>query len=63
MGSFSIWHWLILLVIVATYIVPVWKILTKAGYPGILSILTFVPIINFILLWVFAFSTWPRDRR
>lgn len=62
MGSLSIWHWLIVLFILATYIVPVWRILTKAGYSGAWSILGFVPLLNIIMLWIFAFSRWPRDR-
>ena len=28
---------------------PFWKIVTKAGYPGAMSLLFFVPIVNFIL--------------
>jgi hypothetical protein len=35
----------------------------KAGYSGAWSLFVFVPLINLIMLWVFAFSTWPRDSR
>lgn len=62
MGSFSIIHWLILLSVTLVYVIPAWKIVSKAGYPGVFCLLAFVPLVNIIMLWVFAFSTWPRDR-
>lgn len=62
MGSFSIWHWFILFFVFSIYIVPVWRIISKAGFSGAWSLLSFVPILNLIMLWVFAFSTWPRER-
>jgi hypothetical protein len=51
------------LVVVIVFIVPLWKILTKAGFNGAWSLLTFVPLVNIIALWVFAFSEWPKGRR
>lgn len=62
MGSFSIWHWLCLLIFLAIYIVPLWRIVSKAGFSGAWSLLTFVPLINVVMLWVFAFARWPRER-
>jgi hypothetical protein len=66
MGSMSIWHWLILMimfvVVPVIWIVPVWRIVSRTGYSGAWSLLGFVPILNIILLWVFAFSKWPADR-
>jgi len=62
MGTLSIWHWLILLFVLAIYIVPVWRILTKAGYSGLWSFLSFIPLLNVIMLWVFAFSRWPNEK-
>jgi hypothetical protein len=63
MSTFSIWHWLILIIVIATYIVPVWRILTKAGYSGLWAFLSFIPLLNVILLWVFAFSRWPNEKQ
>lgn len=64
MGSFSIYHWLILVLMASVfpllYIVPAWKIVSKAGYSGAWSLLIIVPLVNLIMLWVFAFSDWPR---
>jgi hypothetical protein len=62
MGSFSIWHWLILIMYVCIIVVPCWRIVGKAGYSGALSLLVLVPLVNIILLWVFAFSKWPIER-
>lgn len=66
MGSFSIYHWIIVIFMVTVfpllYLVPTWKIVSKAGYSGAWSLLSFVPVVNLVMLWVFAFSTWPRER-
>ena len=42
--------------------VPVAKILGKAGYSRWLVILYFVPLVNLVMLWVFAFGDWPALR-
>ena len=36
-----------------------WRIFSKAGYSGALSLLMFVPIANIIVLCVLAFGNWP----
>jgi energy-coupling factor transporter transmembrane protein EcfT len=35
------------------------KILSKAGYSGWWVLIGFVPVVNFIMLLIFAFSDWP----
>jgi hypothetical protein len=62
MGSFSIWHWIILLLVLAIYLVPLWRILSRAGFHGAFSILALIPLLNIIMLWVFAFVKWPVER-
>jgi len=47
---------------VCIIVVPCWRIVGKAGYSGALSLLVLVPLVNIILLWVFAFSKWPIER-
>jgi hypothetical protein len=42
---------------------PFWRIVSKAGYPGIMCLLLFVPVVNFIFLWVAALSDWPIERQ
>jgi hypothetical protein len=61
MGSFSIFHWLIVLIFGALLVVPYWRIFPRAGWPSALSILMVVPLVNFVLLWVLAFKRWPGD--
>ncbi len=40
-------------------VVPFWRICSKAGYPGPLSLLMLLPIANLILLYFLAFARWP----
>jgi len=40
-------------------IVPFWKICSKAGFPGALSLLMLVPVANLILPFYIAFAKWP----
>lgn len=62
MGSFGIWHWLIFLFVFSIYVVPVWRIVSKAGYNGAFCLLGFIPVLNIIMLYVFAFSKWPHEK-
>jgi hypothetical protein len=63
MGSLSIFHWLIVIVVSAIFVVPIVKIIQKAGYSGWWVLLWFVPIANIVMLWVFAFADWPNLAR
>jgi len=38
------------------------RILHKAGYSGWWSLLMLIPIVNIVMIWVFAFSDWPLLR-
>jgi len=60
-GLFQPLHLLVLVIIVGFVIVPlVWvQIFPKAGYSGWLAILIFIPLVNVITLFWFAFSKWP----
>ena len=62
MGSFGIWHLIIILFYTAIIVVPCWRIVRKAGYSGAWSLFAFVPLVGVILLWVFAFVRWPNER-
>ena len=39
-----------------------WRIFAKAGFAGALAFLMFIPIVNFIMLLILAFSEWPVQR-
>lgn len=36
-----------------------WRIFSKAGYSGALSLLMFIPIANIVMLCILAFGEWP----
>jgi Na+/melibiose symporter-like transporter len=59
-SGFAIILWLL---IVGIMMIPYVKIIKKAGYSGWWTLTVFVPLLNLIMLWVFAFSTWPVERR
>lgn len=63
MSSFGMWHWLIILVWLAVFIVPAWRIVGKAGFPGAFALLAVIPLVNVVMLWVFAFVKWPVERQ
>jgi len=50
------------LIFVVVAIVAAAKILSKAGYSAWFSLLLLIPIVNFVMLLVFAFSDWPVDK-
>ena len=51
-----------LLVVILLNVLPFWKICTKAGFPGALSLLMLVPIANIVFLFYIAFAEWPALR-
>jgi hypothetical protein len=40
-------------------ILPLWKVFSKAGYPGPLSLGMILPVVNIVLLYFLGFSDWP----
>ncbi len=47
------------LLIVAIYIIPLWRICTKAGLAGPLSLIALIPVVGKIVtLYIIAFSDW-----
>ncbi|TKR55447.1 hypothetical protein D7I39_11060 [Allopusillimonas ginsengisoli] len=44
-------------------VLPAAMIIGKAGYSRWWVILTFIPLVNLIMLWVFAFARWPAIQR
>jgi len=52
----AIAHLLVALVL----IIPSWRILTRAGYSGALSLFHLVPVIgSFIVMAILSFGDWP----
>jgi len=63
MSSFSIWHWVIILVYLAVLLIPATKILQRTGYSAAWALVLLIPVVNLIAYWVFAFKEWPINRK
>lgn len=59
MSTFFATFGIVMLIVCVFMIVCYWKIFSKAGYSGALSLLMLVPIVNLILFVWFAFAQWP----
>lgn len=49
---------LFFLIFIVLVMIPYWMIWKKAGFSPWLSLLMLVPLVNFIMLYVLAFSEW-----
>jgi len=47
------------LLMTAVMIFMVWRVVSKTGFPGALSLLYIVPFGNIVILAILAFSEWP----
>ena len=56
----SIWHILIVLIVLAIVIIPVARILRRTGFSPWLAILFVIPFVGWLMLWIFAYSRWPK---
>jgi hypothetical protein len=58
------WHWVMAIIMPVLMIVlvgvPVANILHRAGRSRWWTILVFIPLLNLIGLWAFAFARWPK---
>ena len=45
------------------YLPPLIRILHKAGYSGWWILVSFIPLVNIVMLWIFAFADWPSLSR
>jgi len=59
MGPFFATFGLVMLLVCVFMIFCYWKIFSKAGYSGALSLLMLVPLVNLIVFIWFAFAEWP----
>ncbi|MDA7086810.1 hypothetical protein PH586_10495 [Pseudomonas sp. SA3-5] len=60
----SIWPFgpVMMLLFLVLITLPFCLIFKKAGYSQWLGLLMVVPIVNFVLLYFLAFSSWPAER-
>jgi hypothetical protein len=54
-------EWLIVVVFLGLSVVGWWKIFSRAGYPGLLGLFIFVPVVNFVAFLWLAFLPWPIE--
>jgi len=52
-----------LAVVALIFLIAWWCIFAKAGFPGALAFLMFIPLVNLIMLLILAFSPWPIRRQ
>jgi hypothetical protein len=65
MLSFGIWHLvgLVVFVLLAWAFVAVFgRIVNRAGYFRWWLLTMLVPLLNLIMVWVFAYADWPASR-
>ena len=60
MESLGIGYWIVLIVGLFILLWPVSRIANRAGYSGWWAVLLLVPVVNLIMVWVFAFAEWPK---
>ncbi len=62
-AGFGLVQLIFMLVWIILIVLPFWKITSKAGYSGWLSLLILIPLANIIFLYFLAFSKWPSLSR
>ena len=60
--TFGFWQGAGMLLFWAVFLVPLWRIISKAGYSGAWALISLIPLVNIIALWIFAFAKWPNER-
>ncbi len=60
MGGISVWQ-LIIIAVSILLIVANFKIIGKTGFSKWWGLVSFIPVVNFISLWVLASIRWPND--
>jgi uncharacterized membrane protein YhaH (DUF805 family) len=53
-------YWISFIVFSLIVLSPIIRILKRAGYSEWWALLTFVPVVNLLGLWWFAYARWPN---
>jgi hypothetical protein len=60
----SSWHWvmppIMLLLLIVIFGVPIARILRRSGRSRWWTIVAFIPLLNLLGLWMFAFTRWSK---
>jgi hypothetical protein len=46
------------ILVIPLFIIPFWRIFSRAGFSGFLALLMLIPLVNLITLYYVAFSRW-----
>ena len=63
MHSMTVFSWIIVIAISLAMLYPYVRIIRRTGHSGWWLLTMFVPILNIIMLWDFAFAKWPAVDR
>ena len=62
MFSFGIWYliaFVVLVLVIWAFVAIFGRIVNRAGYSRWWLLTMFLPVLNAIMLWIFAFADWP----
>lgn len=59
MFGFGIIELALVLFLFLLWVPPVVRIIQKAGFSPLWTLLALIPVVNLVALWVFAFARWP----
>lgn len=62
MVDIDIWYVIVLVIVIAGIVLVFGSVAKKAGFSRWWSLLMIVPLINLIMVWVFAFMEWPAEK-
>ena len=63
MDGFGLWQFLVAIFWIVAVAVPVVKILQRTGLSPWWAILVFIPLLNLLAIWLFAYARWPAVDR
>ena len=52
-----------LIIFLLVFLVPAGRILRRTGHNSFWCVLALFPVLNVVVLWFFAFKTWPTDKK
>jgi len=62
MMGVSLWQLFIVVIILVIPFLIFPAVLKKAGFSGWWTLCLFIPVINILLIWLFAFTEWPNEK-
>jgi len=60
-GGISLWSVLLILFLLFLPLIYI-PVMHKAGFSGLWVIVFYIPVLNVIMFWVFAFVKWPVEK-